>query len=115
LRMFPGKDDGTVQKHIIALKAAIEAEGKAQQNPPTTTKPVDVKSEPEPKASPAPVVVVQPPPTPPPPPPKKGTPGWVCGVVGGGVAAVGIGLGVGLGVGLSGNSYPSATYSGRVP
>src|SRR5262249_46569522 len=29
LRMFPGKDDGTVQKHIIALKAAIEAEGKA--------------------------------------------------------------------------------------
>jgi tetratricopeptide (TPR) repeat protein len=116
LRMFPGKDDGTVQKHIAALRAAIEAEGKAQQNPPTAPKSVDVKAEePKPSQAPtttAPAVVVQ---QPPPPPPKKSTPKWVWGVVGGVVAAVGIGLGVGLGVGLSGNSYPSATYSGRVP
>ena len=114
--MFPGKDDGTVAKHVAALRLAIEAEGKAQQNPPTAPRNVDVKQEPvEPKASPAPVVVVQPPPQLPPPPPKKKTPTWVWGVVGGAVAAVGIGLGVGLGVGLSGNTYPSSAYHGNVP
>jgi tetratricopeptide (TPR) repeat protein len=113
-RMFPEKDDGTVSRHIAALKTAIEAEGKAQTNPPTSPRSVDVKQDtPPPKAPPPPVIqVVQ---QQPPPPPKKSTPKWVWGVVGGVVAAVGIGLGVGLGVGLSGTTYPSASYSGRVP
>jgi tetratricopeptide (TPR) repeat protein len=127
LRMFPEKDDGTVLKHIAALRQAIEAEGKAARQPPTETRtPADTKEPPTPPP-PETAKPATPPTTAPatsnneltreaPPPAKKKTPGWVWGVVAGAVVVVGVGLGVGLGIGLSGNEYPSPSVGkGTIP
>ena len=116
VRMFPDRDDGSAQRHIEALKVAIEAESKAEHQPPTDTREPTTTTTPETKPA---VVETKPAVTltaPPPPPPKKRTPKWVWGVAAGGAAVLAIGLGVGLGVGLSGTQYPSTTVgSAHVP
>ncbi len=136
LRMFPKSDDGSVQKHIAALKTAIEAEGRAEHSPPIDTRPPADKHEPETHVAPtttttaptttAPTTTAPTTTAPanpalvidisrPPPPRKKRVPVWVWGVAAGAVV-LGVSLGVGLGVGLSGNTYPTPTLGGgRVP
>lgn len=109
LRLFPQKEDGSVMRHIVALRAAIAAESKAE--PPMTTRASEEKREAKPAADVAPQQgqTVQITAQPSPPPEHKRKPKWLWGVVAGAVVVVGVGLSVGLGVGLSGNQYPTPT------
>jgi tetratricopeptide (TPR) repeat protein len=116
LRRFAGRlqNKEEVQRHVAALKEAIESEKRATTQPPTEpqtvkdpyAKPEPVKPEPvvaQPVGT-APAVVVTHE-------PKKKTPAWVWGVVGGGIAvALGVGLGVGLALGLPPGDPPEATF-----
>jgi tetratricopeptide (TPR) repeat protein len=132
LRMFQNPaNKRDVERHIVALKSAIESEGKAQTSPPTDTIPPKPSIQPTTQPVTAPEVV-QPPPEPEQPrpqpskvaptaavvatpaPERKRTPTWVWGVVGGVGAVVVIGVAVGLGVGLSGTEYPAASVTARV-
>jgi tetratricopeptide (TPR) repeat protein len=120
LRIFPNRPNkAEVQRHIAALKAAIEADASSRTAPPvepmlpTATTPAPaptapVVSEPSaksPELGPAAVTTTTAAAAltaTAPPPPKRRTPRWVWGAVGGGAAlVVGVALGVGLGVGLS--------------
>jgi tetratricopeptide (TPR) repeat protein len=123
LRLFPNPaNKADVQRHIAALKTALESEGKARTSPPT-----DPMTPAQRQAEPTPVPVATPKPEPmpaqptpqvdasqpsltttAPPPARKKTPKWVWGVVGGVGAAVVLGVGLGLGLGLSGTEYPTA-------
>lgn len=109
LRLFPGQSNrNDVQRHIAALKIAIESDAKSRSNTPTDPIGPTTNNVPEPKPEPSkpepqpqPILVV----TPPPKTDRKVKP-WVWGVVAGGVVVLGVGLGVGLGLGLSRTRYP---------
>jgi hypothetical protein len=118
LRFFPNRPNKTeVQRHIAALKAAIDADASSRTAPPvepmiptaTTTGPAPTAPPPLASTSTTTTTTTTTATTTAaaltataPPPPKRRTPRWVWGVVGGGAAlVVGVALGVGLGVGLS--------------
>lgn len=110
LRLFPGQTNrNDVQRHIAALKTAIESDAKSRSNTPTdpigpTTNnlPEPKPEPPKPEPQPQPQVIVAPPPSQP---ARKIKP-WVWGILAGGVVVLGVGLGVGLGLGLSRTRYP---------
>lgn len=123
LRLFPNPENKRdVERHIAALKTAIDREGEAQRSPPTEPLPPSPAVTPAPAPNPPPPAV-EPAPAPSPataapepapavtthapPSPRKKTPGWVWGVVGGVGAAAVLGVALGLGFGLSGVEYPS--------
>ena len=118
LRLFGEQSNaGEVEKRIVDLKAAIEAEQAAKTNPPTGL--LNDKAE-TPTTPPPPTAPVPPPPLVPPqsePPPKKplARRGWFWGVVVGGVAVAGgaVALGVVLGTAKSGPAITLGSVKGN--
>lgn len=111
LRLFPGQSNrNDVQRHIAALKTAIESDAKSRSNTPTDPiGPTTNNTPPEPKPEPPkpdpqpqePIVVVTPPAK-----AERRVKPWVWGIVAGGAVVLGVGLGVGLGLGLNRTRYP---------
>ena len=119
LRLFGEQSNaGEVEKRIVDLKAAIEAEQAAKTNPPTGL--LNDKSEPTTTATTTPPAPVTPPPLVPTqsePPPKKplARRGWFWGVVVGGVAVAGgaVALGGVLGTAKSGPAITLGSVKGN--
>ncbi len=117
LRLFDKqRNRDEVQRHIVALNAAIESDKRATASPPTEVAPVGKPvAAPPPDEPPSHPVVSHPDLaatlTAPPPQKRQRVKPWVIGVVVGAVAAVGLGVGLGLGLGLSGGPQdPSGSF-----